>query len=121
MASVLLFTEESEPRFAFDDWFDNRLGSLPMKIADEIMFQIINNADKLPIKEHYTQTVCGVVKGDDPYFFELEYINEENYMPVFVGIEEIDLEEYLDSITKNQYFKDEHTEIKESARTETDC
>ena len=69
------------------------------------MNQVMERASELPTQESYPQKVCGVVKGDTPFFFELEYINEDGYIPIFLDIEQIGLEEYLDSINENKYFK----------------
>lgn len=105
MTLMLLFIEGNENRFMLDEWFNRKIGNLPQEISDDILSQIIDNVDELPTKDAYPQKVCGVVKGDKPFFFELEYLNEEGYIPVLLDIEQIGLEEYLDSINRNNYFK----------------
>lgn len=106
MTLMLLFIEGNENRFMLDEWFNRKMANLPQAVADEIMSQVVDNVSTLPIKDTYPQKVCGVVKGDNPFFFELEYLNEDGYIPVLLDIEQIGLEEYLDSINQNKYFKD---------------
>lgn len=107
MESVLLFTEGDEARFVFSEWFDTKMKELNPRVAAEIVNQITHNINSIPKKDALVQTICGVVKSDSPFFFELEFVNEPEYIPVFVDAYEISLEEYLDSITENKYFKDE--------------
>jgi hypothetical protein len=35
-------------------------------------------------------------------FFEVEFLNEPDYVPIFIDIVEISCDEYLDHINKNQ-------------------
>jgi hypothetical protein len=79
---------------------------LDKSIADEIINQIIMNANGLPVKETYSQTIYGVVKKSNPFFFKLDFIHEEEYIPILLDIEQVQLEEYLDSINQNNYLKD---------------
>ena len=107
MGLMLLFIEGNENRFMLDEWFNRKMSNLPQEVSDDILSQIMDNVSDLPTKDAEPQIVCGVVKGDKPFFFELEYIHEEEYTPVFLDIEQIELEEYLDSINQNKYFKNE--------------
>lgn len=105
MTLMLLFIEGNENRFMLDEWFNRKIKELPQEISDDILSQIMNNVSELPTKDSDTQKVCGVVKGEKPFFFELEYLHEQEYIPVLLDIEQIGLEEYLDSINRNNYFK----------------
>ena len=44
----------------------------------------------------------GVVKHDVPYFFEVEYLKEEEGVTTFLSVREIDCDRYLDYINSNK-------------------
>jgi len=68
----------------------------------EIIEQIKSVVDHLPIKDGYMQTISGVVKGEDPIFFKIRYMNEPDYIPIFINIYEVDVDEYLDEINNKR-------------------
>ena len=106
MTLMLLFIEGNENRFMLDEWFNRKIGNLPEKLADDIMLMILRNISTLPKMEGYSQNICGVIKSDTPYFYKIEFVNEDGYAPILLDIEQIGLEEYLDSINEKKYFKD---------------
>lgn len=80
----------------------NKLKSLPKKVRIGIADLIDYNFYSLPELEGYSQAVGGVIKGDPPFFFEIEYVKEEGKNIIMLDIEEITLDEYLDYIDNEQ-------------------
>lgn len=83
----------------------DKLKSLPEKIRNEIVDQIEDNSELFVDLSGYTQTIGGVVKGNNPFFFEVEYVKEPNVPVVILGLEEISLDDYLDYIDEEKIFK----------------
>lgn len=81
MELKLLFIEGNDNLFMLDELFNRKMKDLDKSIADEIINQIIMNANGLPVKETYSQTIYGVVKKSNPFFFKLDFIHEEEYIP----------------------------------------
>jgi hypothetical protein len=106
MDSKQRYLGDSEQKdYEFDYWFMEQLNSMSEFISSNIMTQIYDNYLELNIQNSWSQIVGGVVKGKYPYFFEIEFFNEEDGVPIFLEIQEIDLDTYLDYITKKQTFK----------------
>lgn len=118
MGLRLIFIEGDNAKFVMDEWFGRKMNKLPDELADNIMSVILENIDDLPTKEGYSQEVCGVVKSETPNFFKLEFVHEEDYAPILLDIEEIELEEYLDAINQKKYLKNEGRKITKSERTQ---
>jgi|APGre2960657404_1045060.scaffolds.fasta_scaffold00046_46 hypothetical protein len=106
MGLRLMFIEGEDVKFVMDEWFNRKISNLPEKLADDIMLMILRNISTLPKMEGYSQNICGVIKSDTPYFYKIEFVNEDGYAPILLDIEQIGLEEYLDSINEKKYFKD---------------
>lgn len=82
-----------------------KLKKLPARIRFSIADQIELNSSQFIELEGYTQTIGGVVKGDPPYFFEIEYVREPDKAVVILDMDEITLDEYLDYIDEKKIFK----------------
>ena len=82
--------------------FFDKIKSLPEKIRNEIIDQIEYNLESFIDLPGYTQTIGGVVKGDKPFFFEIEYIKEPNTPTIILELEEISLDNYLDYIDEEK-------------------
>jgi hypothetical protein len=50
--------------------------------------------------------VSTVIKSDEPIFFNIQYINENDDIPILIDIREVSVDEYLDAIIDNKYFKE---------------
>lgn len=85
--------------YEVDDWFVDRLKSLPRKHGIEIASMIDFNFDILPDKIGWTQHVGGVcTKYKEPIYFEVEYLKEPMQPPIFLDIGLIEVDDYLDYI-----------------------
>ncbi len=101
------YIEESS-NFEVDMQFIDTLQDLPMNYSLRIAHQVDFNAPNLPEKNGWAQMVGGVVKLEEPLFYEIEYLKQEGEIPIYISIKEIDVDEYLDYINLNQILKDEN-------------
>ena len=53
----------------------------------------------------YTQKIAGVLKYKVPFFFEIEYVNQPDEFPIFIDINSINVDKYLDYINSNQILR----------------
>ena len=74
-------------------------------IIDEIIYELIQSSDSFDKKENEIQYLCGVIKHDSPLFYKVYFINEKNQYPILLGLQEISIDDYLDSINKNKNLK----------------
>ncbi len=107
MDSTQKFIEEhnNSVKYEVDWWVFDTLSSLPKDVSLNIREQIEDNYKDLRKKDSWSQFVGGVVKREEPYFFEVEFINESRGVPVFLDVKPIDIDTYLDYINKKQTFK----------------
>ena len=96
---------KNRERFKFDDWFIHELLNQPYEVGIDVMIQIQQNSHLLPEKDSWSQYVRGVVKGDSPFFFELEYLKQQGHYPIYLDIVEIDCDKYLDYINEKKILK----------------
>jgi len=89
----------------FDEWFIDEIMEYPYTIGIQVMAQLERNAPLLPSRVAWSQFVAGVVKGEKPFFFEVEYVKEKDHHPIYVDINPIDCDEYLDYINQNRKLK----------------
>jgi hypothetical protein len=59
----------------------------------------------LPINDTHSQFVGGVINGDDPIFYTIEYMNEDGEPPLLVNIMKARSDDYLDLILQNNTIK----------------
>ena len=52
---------------------------------------------------------AGVIKKSEPMFYTIHYVIDEDSIPLLIDIEEIGVDEYLDNINDNKYFKQDET------------
>ena len=96
---------EARPPFDLDEYFIEQLTHLDKEVAMKILYLMMKNVKKLPSKDYWTQLVAGVIKGEDPFFFQLEFLKEPKDKTFFIDIEEIDSDTYLDYMNLKQIIK----------------
>ena len=104
MDLILKFLEDDNPYYMFH-WFYKELIEYTMEDASVIISQILAVMDFLPQKEGHSQDVAGVIKKDEPIFFVIEYVKQENELPILVDLTVIELDEYLDYIVDKKSIK----------------
>lgn len=94
------YTEEIA-KYEIDDWFFSQLKTYKLSFAAEIIGQVLEVLNSLPKGDGWSQKIGGVIRDEKPLFFEIEYLNQEDDVPVFVDVHTIDVDDYLDYIIEN--------------------
>jgi hypothetical protein len=98
--------------YEIDEWFVETL--LPFTVEDRgtILHSVIPILNHLPIDNNFPQIVGGVIRKDDPIFFTVEYLSQEDQPVLLLEVREITSDEYLDLILENntlEYYDDYST------------
>jgi len=121
MDSEQKFTEgEKKTTLKFDVYFIEELDMYPDNIQEEVVRQLINHEEDLVSLNGLTQMVGGVVKGDEPFFFEIEYLKQEGERAIYLDIIPIELDDYLDLITNQKTLTSNGTEGTTRGETQED-
>ena len=80
------------------------MGSLEKEVTDVIMELMDQHVDDLPIKEDHVQTVACVIDTGATCYYSLAYINTGRSVVLFLDIDEISVDEYLDHRLENRIF-----------------
>ena len=103
------YTRE-RPDYDMDEGFLSQLRNFPIEYSVPVAVLMDVSVDSLPVLNGWTQSVGGVVTRPKNFFFEIEYFNEEDDVPVFLSITETDADTYLDHIL-NKTNLDQSNEI----------
>tara|TARA_R110000803_G_scaffold124880_1_gene192598 strand:- start:522 stop:854 length:333 start_codon:yes stop_codon:yes gene_type:complete len=95
------FTEEY--KFEIQEWFIEKIVEIPNDSRIEILDAIASVIDVLPIEEGWEQIIYGVTKND--IFYSVEYIKEEEGLPLIIDLEYVEVNDYLDAILINKTIK----------------
>jgi hypothetical protein len=82
--------------YEFEYQFLETMEQLSLRDSIHIIYQIEKNLDELPFLTGWTQNVAGVVPKTKPLFFEIEYVKHKESTPVFLSLNKISSDEYLD-------------------------
>ena len=93
---------EVDMGYDFDDWFIEELKSIPINYSLKIVQQLETNLNNLPVQEGWTQKVAGVIRSKEPFYFTIEYIHQPGEYPVFLSMDSIEVDEFLDYMNLNQ-------------------
>ena len=102
----------------FNQWFVDELSTYSSFIMMDILNQLFDNEKLLPETNGYSQFISGVVKQDKPFYFEIEYLKQQDERPTYLDLVEIGLDDYLDAINNKKTLKEnvsnttKNTEIK---------
>lgn len=96
---------EEEHFYEAEQSFIDAIRRFPNKYRIPIVHIIDHNVPFLPEKDGVSQSYGGVIKDDDPFFFEVEFVYDIADMPIFLDIFETDMDTYLDHITNQTAFK----------------
>lgn len=106
MDSILRYTEDDIDIFEIDGFFQMKVKRYRHDVIRELVAQTVLNASLLPKLDYHPQFVSTVIKSDEPIFFNIQYINENDDIPILIDIREVSVDEYLDAIIDNKYFKE---------------
>lgn len=98
---------EDEMLYEIDDWFFQQLSDYSLTDASLIVAQTLAVLSELPSKNGWSQEVAGVITDDntEPIFFVVEYLKQEDDIPILIDINPIDVDEYLDFIIEKKSIK----------------
>tara|TARA_R110000751_G_scaffold173181_1_gene279550 strand:+ start:2867 stop:3151 length:285 start_codon:yes stop_codon:yes gene_type:complete len=91
-------------KYEVDEVFIDTLKTFNIAHSLNIIEQVKKEVDELPKKSINTQFLGGVVKCENPVYFEIEFLNEPGYVPIFIAVVLISSDEYLDYINENKAF-----------------
>lgn len=87
--------------FEIDDWFVKSIGDINPSQQEGVLKDILSSIDYLPQRSGWSQVIGGVIRGKHPLFYLIEYLKEENEPVLFLDVQEITSDEYLDLILEN--------------------
>tara|TARA_R110000851_G_scaffold79893_3_gene176049 strand:+ start:557 stop:868 length:312 start_codon:yes stop_codon:yes gene_type:complete len=93
---------EAETFYELDEAVIETIDTLSPVNATRIIQQIQKCIPLLERKNHRSQIIGGVLKGNKPLFFAMRYIYEELDAPYFFQLIEISSDEYLDLYNLNK-------------------
>ncbi len=92
----------AERDYELDEGFVDSLSSLPTSYRFNVFSQIEKYAPNLPTKPGWSQVAAGVVRRNPPLFFCVDYIKQPSEPPLFLDIDIISSDEFLDYMNSNQ-------------------
>ena len=105
MDSRQRYTEEIRP-YDFDVDFLESLRAFDKQTSVRVVMILEDNADSLPKEDGWIQEAGCVLKGPYPFFFMIRFLHEYGSTPLFLEIEEIYCDEYLDFILEDKILID---------------
>ncbi len=94
---------EGEVEYEVDDYFISILRDLPSRVGMQIASQIDWNAEYLPETNEWSTVYGGVVRQvDPPVFFAVEYVKQKGENTIYIDLDIIDSDTYLDYHLLNQ-------------------
>lgn len=106
--------------YEIDDWFFAQLQRFDFSFAMVIIGQIVDVIEELPKLDGFTQRIFGVIKSKEPLFFEIEYLNQEEEIPILVDIERVGVDNYLDAILDNKTINQIENGIRKTKENRTE-
>ena len=83
--------------FEVEEWFADKMTELPHKTQIKIVKNVSKKINSFPTIMGWTQEVFGVVK-DEKIFYVIEYLKEQDTIPLVLDIYFVSSDEYLDAI-----------------------
>ena len=74
--------------YELDDWFVESIREFSIADRSHLLKFVLSSLDCLPVNNSFTQVVGGVIIKDDPLFFILEFLKQEDETAVLLSIEE---------------------------------
>ena len=80
------------------------LAKLDSEVTDALLNLMDTHVDDLPAKEDEVQVIACVTHVSEPLYFALAYMNTGTSFAIFLSIEEISSDQYLDYMIDNKIF-----------------
>ena len=88
-------------QFEIEDWFVEQLSEFSIRRRKQLLQAILPALDHLPVDDGWSQTTGGVIRGEEPVFYAIEYLKQVGELPLLLDIVSITTDEYLDYILAN--------------------
>ena len=111
--------EDKYFHYELEETLLQQLEEMPSIHSIPIAMLLEQNVNSLPMMDDYTQILGGVLKLKIPFFFEVEFIHETNEFPIFIEINEIDSDAYLDYMLDKQILKSNEPILQRIYKSET--
>ena len=105
MESRQRYTEEDRP-CEYDADFFERLRTFKKQVVINIINILEDNAEYLPREDGWVQEAGCVLRGESPFFFVVRFLHQTEETPLFLEIEEITCDDYLDFILEEKILTD---------------
>lgn len=100
-----LKSSEDRTYYELDEWFIEKLRDFPMPVGVDIARQLDLNFDDLNEQVGWTQKIGGVSLKKEPVYFEIEFLKQPDEHPIFVDVNEIEVDDYLDYMIEKNTLK----------------
>lgn len=100
-----LKSSEDKTYYEVDEWFIEKLRGFPKPVGVDIARQLDLNYDDLKEQVGWTQMIGGVSLKKEPIYFEIEFLKQPYEHPIFVNINEIEVDDYLDYMIEKNTLK----------------
>lgn len=88
-----------------DQTFIDSLKRFPNTYRIPVATMVDHNAKELPEHDGKAQKFGGVIKDDNPFFFEVEFLKAKGDIPIFLDVSQISVDQYLDYIIEHKSLK----------------
>jgi hypothetical protein len=72
---------------------------------DEVEFiikSLSREQENFKVIDRFSQYVYGVIQIDEPVYFKIEFINEQDERPMYLSLTNVSVDDFLDAINNNQ-------------------
>ena len=102
MKSDITYKKKGSVEYEIDGSMFMTLAKIDSVYSDEVLAQLDIHEPWLPCDNSRIQMVAGVVLHEEPFFFEIAYLKPENGLTVFLSVQGITCDDYLDYINLNK-------------------
>ena len=100
------YIEDRERPCEYDAEFLDKLRGFKKQTIVSIVTILEDNAEYLPQEDGWVQEAGCVIKLDKPFFFVVRYLHQFYETPLYLEIEEIECDDYLDFILQEKILID---------------
>lgn len=89
------------PDFEIEEQFAEQMSTFPIVYRRKILNDILAAIDYLPIDNGWSQHTGGVITIPEPMFYAVEFLKQEDEVPLLLDVFEVSSDYYLDLILDN--------------------
>lgn len=109
-------TEEIET-LKFDVEFLEQISEQDEDVQEVLLKTLLEEEEELPEKNGMTQKVCGVIHINQPIYYEVEYLKQEDEKALYLEFKIIHVDLFLDAVIEKTTFKLNKTNGNKKAKT----